>query len=164
MRNALALVALVAFPAVVSAQTATATINATAIVQSAVTFSNTANLDFGAAITPGSGATVTPANGGKAMVSYNVPTTVTVSGTALANGAASLPVSYSCAQATTGTNPAPTAFAGTCAAGYTTALVGNFQTDHWIYIGGVIAAAATTSAPAGTYTGTVTLTATYTTF
>jgi hypothetical protein len=98
------------------------------------------------------------------MVSYNVPTLVSVSGTALANGAASLPVTYSCAQAATGTNPTPTAFAGTCAAGYTTALVGNFQTDRWIYIGGAIAAAATTSAPAGTYTGTVTLTATYTTF
>jgi spore coat protein U-like protein len=159
-----ALAAVVALPGFASAQTATATINATAIVQSAVTFSNTANLDFGAAIVPGSGATVTPANGGKAMVSYNVPTTITVAGTALSSGGASLPVTYSCAQASTGTNPTPTAFSGSCAGGFTTALSGAAQTSHWIYIGGAILAASTTSAPAGTYTGTVTLTATYTTF
>jgi hypothetical protein len=161
---ALAIAAVVALPAFASAQTATATINATAIVQSAVTFSNTANLDFGTAITPGSGATVTPANGGKAMVSYNVPTTITVAGTALASGSASLPVTYSCAQATTGNSATPTAFSGSCAGGFTTALSGAAQTSHWIYIGGAIAAASTTAAPAGTYSGTVTLTATYTTF
>lgn len=161
-KSALVFAALFAIPAAASAQTAT--INVSATVQSAVSFSNTSDLSFGAAITPGSGATVTPANGGKSMVSYNVPTTVTVAGTALTNGGASLAVTYSCAQAATGTAAAPTAFPGTCAAGYTTALSGNALTDHWIYVGGDIAAAATTSAPAGIYSGTVTLTATYTTY
>ena len=160
--TALALAALFAVPAIATAQTAM--INVSATVQSAVSFSNTSDFSFGTAITPGTGATVTPANGGKSMISYNVPTTVSVSGTALDNGGASLPVAYSCAQATTGTSATPTAFPGTCAAGYTTSLSGNALTDHWVYVGGAISAASTTSAPAGIYTGTVTLTATYTTY
>ena len=161
-KTALVLAALLAVPAVASAQTAT--INVSATVQSAVSFSNTTDFSFGAAITPGTGATVTPANGGKSMVSFNVPTTVSVSGTALANGGSSLPVTYSCAHDAIGTSATPTAFAGSCAAGYTTALSGNALTSHWIYVGGAIAAASTTSAPAGIYTGTVTLTATYTSY
>jgi hypothetical protein len=164
--HVLALAALAALPAVASAQTQTATINVVAKVQSSVSFSNTTNLDFGAAITPGTAATVTAANGGKVMVSYNTPTTVTVAGTALTHSAsaATIPVTYSCAQATTGTATTPTAFAGTCAAGYTTALNGNARTTHWIYLGGDIAASATTTAPAGNYAGTATFTATYTTY
>ena len=161
-KSALALAALLALPAIASAQTAI--INVSATVQSAVSFSNTSDFTFGAALTPGTGATVTPANGGKSMVSYNVPTTVSVAGTALSNGGASLPVTYSCAQDASGTAATPTAFPGTCAAGYTTVLSGNALTNHWIYVGGAIAAASTTSAPAGIYTGTVTLTATYTTY
>lgn len=162
---ALTAAACLAIPALASAQSQTATINATAKIQSAVTFSNPTNLDFGAAITPGTGATVTPANGGKIMASYNTPTTITVAGTALNRaGGGSLAVTYSCAQAATGTATTPTAFAGTCAAGYTTTLTGNARTDHWLYVGGDIAAAATTTAPAGNYTGTITFTATYTTY
>lgn len=161
----LAAAACLVVPSVASAQSQTATINALAKIQSAVVFSNPTNLDFGAPITPGTGATVTAANGGKIMVSYNTPTTVTVAGTALNRaGGGSLAVTYSCAQAATGTATTPTAFAGTCAAGYTTSLFGNARTDHWLYVGGDIAAAATTTAPAGNYTGTVTFTATYTTF
>ena len=158
--------AALAVPAVATAQSpVTATINATARVQSAVAFSNPTDLDFGAAITPNTAASVAPANGGKIMVSYNTPTTVTVAGTALNRaGGGSLAVTYSCAQAATGTSPTPTAFVGTCAAGYTTALTGNATTDHWLYVGGDIAAAATQNAPAGTYTGTVTFTATFTTY
>ena len=162
---AFAVAAVIALPAFASAQTATATLNATALVQSAVAFSNPTNLDFGTAITPGSGATVTPANGGKIMVSFNTPALVTVAGTALSRvGGGSLAVTYSCAQATTGVSATPTAFAGTCAAGYTTSLSGTARTDHWLYVGGDIAAAASTNAPAGTYTGTITFTATYSTF
>jgi spore coat protein U-like protein len=160
--------AALALPAVASAQGSpvTATINATAQVQSSVAFSNPSDLDFGAPITPGTAASVTPANGGKIMVSYNTPTTVTVAGTALTHSAsaATLPVTYSCAQAATGTATTPTAFAGTCAAGYTTALSGNARTDHWLYVGGDIAAGATSAAPAGNYAGTVTFTATFTAY
>jgi hypothetical protein len=162
----LAAAACLAVPAIASAQSpVSATINAIAKVQSSVAFSNPTDLDFGAPITPGTGATVTAANGGKIMVSYNTPTTVTVAGTALNRaGGGSLPVTYSCAQAATGTATTPTAFAGTCAAGYTTALTGSARTDHWLYVGGDIAAGATTTAPAGNYTGTVTFTATFTTY
>lgn len=162
----LVLAAAVAIPGVAQAQTQTATINVTAKVQTAVTFSNSAPLDFGTAITPGTAASVAPADGGKVMVSYNTPTTVTVAGTVLTEtaGSATIPVTYSCSHATTGTSTAPTAFAGTCAAGYTTTLNGRAKTDHWIYLGGGIAAAATNAVPAGNYSGTATFTATYTTY
>lgn len=161
----IAAAACLAVPAIASAQSQTATVNALARVQSSVAFSNPSDLDFGAPITPGTAASVTPANGGKIMVSYNTPTTVTVAGTALNRaGGGSLAVTYSCAQAATGTSATPTAFAGTCAAGYTTALSGNARTDHWLYVGGDIAAGATTAAPAGNYVGTVTFTATFTTY
>jgi hypothetical protein len=166
---ALALAAVAAaVPAVGAAQTQTATINVTAKVQTSVSFSNSAPLDFGAAITPGTAASVSAANGGKVMISYNTPATVTVAGTSLTEtavgGSATIPVTYSCAHATTGTSATPTAFAGTCAAGYVTTLNGRAKTDHWIYLGGDIAGAATTSVPAGNYAGTATFTATYTNY
>lgn len=149
-----------------SAQSATASMAATARVQSAVSFSSISNLDFGAAAAPGTAIISTPANGGKAMVTYNTPTTITVTGSSLAHTTlpATLAVTYACAQATTGTSTTPTAFPGSCAAGYTTALAGNARTSHWIYVGGTIAAAETATAPAGVYNGSITLTATYTTF
>lgn len=160
-----AMVALAAPGALTAQGSQTATINVYARVQSAVTFSNQTDLDFGAAITPGMGATVAPANGGKVMVSYNTPTTVTVAGTSLSRtGGGTLAVTYACAQASTGTATSPTPFPSTCAAGYTTALTNSARTDHWIYVGGDIAASETTSAAAGTYNGTVTFTATYTTY
>ena len=167
---ALAFIASASLPALAAAQTQTATINVTAKVQSTVSFSNAANLDFGAAITPGTAASVAPGTAsGKVMISYNTPATVTVAGTDLTETAgggspATIPVTYSCAQANSGTAAAPTAFAGTCAAGFTTALNGRARTDHWVYLGGSIAAGATSTVPAGNYAGTATFTATYTTY
>ena len=163
--SALFFVAAAAIPAIAGAQTQTATIAVTARVQSSVSFSNPAPLDFGAAITPGTATSVAPAAGGKVMITYNTPTTITVAGSPLAEvGGATIPVTYSCAHAATGASTAPTAFASTCAAGYTTALNGRARTDHWLYLGGDIAAAATSTAPAGNYTGTATFTATYLTY
>ena len=56
----------------------------------------------------------------------------------------------------------PAAF--TCGTGYVTALAANAASTWYTYIGATVAAGATTAAPAGDYTGTVTLTATFSTF
>lgn len=150
----------------IAAQTSTAPIGVTAKVQSAVTLSGMVPLDFGAGIVPGSPATVTAANGGKIMVSYNVNTQLSLPNavTLTRSGGGSVSVTLSCAQASTGTNPSPTPFATDCATGYGATLVGNARTDWWLYLGGSIAGAATASVPAGNYAGSATVTATYTTF
>ena len=167
--HSLAFIATVALPTLAAAQgSQSATVNVTAKVQSAVSFSNAANLDFGGAITPGTAASLAPGtSSGKVMITYNTPATVVVSGTALtetSGGAspATIPVTYSCAQAATGTAASPATFS--CATGYTTALSGRARTDHWVYLGGDIAAAATSAVPAGSYAGTATFTATYTNY
>lgn len=149
-----------------SAQTSTAPIAVTAKVQSAVTLSGMVPLDFGAGIVPGTPATVTPANGGKIMASYNVSTQLSLPNTVTLTrvGGGTVLVTLSCAQAATGTAPAPTAFATDCATGYGAALIGNATTSWWLYLGGAITGAATASVPAGIYTGNATVTATYTTF
>lgn len=167
MAFSLAAAAVFALPALGHAQVSpvTATINATAKVQSAVSFSNPQDLDFGDAITPGSAASVAPGtSSGKIQVTYNVPTTITVTGTSLSNGGASLGVTYKCAQDASGTATTPTTVADCGGTGFTTSLVGNTLSNHWIFVGGDIAASETTSAPAGSYTGTVTFTATFTTY
>jgi hypothetical protein len=148
------------------AQTSTAPIGVTAKVQSAVTLGGMVPLDFGTGIVPGTPATVTPANGGKIMASYNVATQLSLpnSVTLTRAGGGSILVSLSCAQAATGTAPSPAPFTTDCATGYAAALIGNSRTDWWLYLGGAITGAATTSVPAGIYTGNATVTATYTTF
>jgi hypothetical protein len=148
------------------AQTSTAPIGVTAKVQSAVTLSGMVPLDFGAGIVPGTPATITPANGGSIMASYNVATQLSLpnSVTLTRAGGGSIVVSLTCAQAPTGTEPSPAPFMTDCATGYSAALIGNARTDWWLYIGGAITGAATASVPAGLYTGNATVTATYTTF
>lgn len=166
MNRSLLLALLVVAAPTLRAQTSTAPISVTAKVQSAVTLSGMVPLDFGAGIVPGTPATITAANGGKIMVSYNVNTQLSLpnSVTLTRTGGGSISVSLTCAQAATGTAPAPTPFATDCATGYGATLVGNARTDWWLYLGGSIAGAATTSAPAGNYAGNATVTATYTTF
>jgi hypothetical protein len=153
-------------PSVAAAQTSTAPIGVTAKVQSAVTLSGMVPLDFGAGIVPGNPATVTPANGGKIMASYNVNTQLSLPNTVTLTraGGGTVLVTLSCAQSATGTSPTPTAFATDCATGYGATLIGNARTDWWLYLGGAITGAATASVPAGSYTGNATVTATYTTF
>jgi hypothetical protein len=166
VKRFLALAVLIASASTSAAQTSTAPISVTAKVQSAVTLSGMVPLDFGAGIVPGTPATITAANGGRIMASYNVNTQLSLPNTvtlARAGGGTVL-VTLSCAQASTGTAPAPTAFATDCATGYGATLVANARTDWWLYVGGAITGAATASVPAGIYTGNATVTATYTTF
>ena len=148
------------------AQTSTAPVGVTAKVQSAVTLSGMVPLDFGTGIVPGTPATVTAANGGKIMASYNVNTQLSLPNTVTLTraGGGSVLVTLSCAAAATGTAPAPAPFATDCATGYGATLVGSARTDWWLYVGGAITGAATASVPAGIYTGNATVTATYTTF
>ena len=166
MKRLLALALLIASGSSSAAQTSTAPVGVTAKVQSAVTLSGMVPLDFGTGIVPGTPATVTPANGGKIMASYNVNTQLSLPNTVTLTrvGGGSVLVSLSCAQSSSGTAPAPTPFATDCATGYGAALVGNARTDWWLYLGGAIAGAATAGVPAGNYTGNATVTATYTTF
>jgi len=148
------------------AQASAAPIGVTAKVQSAVTMSGMVPLDFGAGIVPGTPTAVTAANGGKLMVSYNVNTQLSMpnSVSLTRTGGGSVLVSLACAQASTGTSATPAPFATDCAGGYTASLVGAARTDWYLYLGGSITGAATSAVPAGTYTGNVVVTATYTTF
>ena len=157
------LFALAAMPAALLGQTASGTVAATATVQSAVAFQTPVrNLDLGV-MTPGAAVTITPANGGVVGIQYNTPATVTV-GTLLMTGpgGATFSPTLSCAQAGTSNAAAPAAF--TCGTGYMTTLAANAASTWYTYIGASLAAGVTTSAPAGEYTGTVTLTATFSTF
>ena len=166
MKRLLAVTLLIAGAPSLAAQTSTAPIGVTAKVQSAVTLSGMVPLDFGSGIVPGTPATVAPASGGRIMASYNVNTQLSLpnSVTLTRAGGGSVVVTLSCAQAATGTAPAPSPFATDCATGYGATLIGSARTDWWLYVGGAITGAATTTAPAGTYTGNATVTATYTTF
>ena len=119
MKRLLALAVLIASAAPSAAQTSTAPIGVSAKVQSAVTLSGMVPLDFGTGIVPGTPATITPANGGKIMASYNVNTQLSLPNTVTLTraGGGSVVVTLSCAQAATGTAPAPTPFATDCATG-----------------------------------------------
>jgi hypothetical protein len=166
VKRSLVLALVIAFAPSLAAQSSTAPIGVSAKVQSAVTLSGMVPLDFGAGIVPGTPATIAPANGGRIMASYNVNTQLSLPNavTLTRAGGGTIVVSLSCAEAATGTAPAPTPFTTDCATGYAAALVGNARTDWWLYLGGAITGAATASAPAGIYTGNATVTATYTTF
>jgi hypothetical protein len=165
-RSFLACALLIASAPVATAQISTAPIGITAKVQSAVTLSGMVPLDFGTGIVPGSPATVTAANGGRLMASYNVGTLLSLPNTVSLTraGGGTVVVTLSCAQAATSTAPTPTAFATDCATGYGAALVANARTDWWLYLGGTISGAATASVPAGIYSGNALVTATYTTY
>ena len=149
-----------------AAQTSSAPIGVVAKVQSAVTLSNAVALDFGAGIVPGTPTTVTAANGGRMMASYNVNTQLSLPNnvTLLRAGGGSILVTLACAQASTPGSASPTPFATDCLTGYGATLVGNARTDWWLYLGGTITGAATSTAPAGVYNGNATVTATYTTY
>jgi hypothetical protein len=161
--SATVLFAIAAMPAALMGQSASGTVAATATVQSAVAFQTPVrNLDLGI-MTPGAAVTITPANGGVIGIQYNTPATVTV-GTLLMTGpgGATFSPTLSCAQAGTSNAANPAAF--TCGTGYVTALATNAASTWYTYVGATVSAGATTSAPAGDYTGTVTLTATFSTF
>jgi spore coat protein U-like protein len=160
-----ALLLLIAAPSA-RAQISAAPIGVTAKVQSAVTLSGAVALDFGSGIVPGTPTTVTPANGGRVMASYNVNTQLSMPNnvTLTRAGGGTIVVTLSCAQASTSASATPVLFATDCLTGYGATLVGNARTDWWLYLGGAISGAATSTAPAGVYTGNATVTATYTTY
>src|SRR6476661_3697094 len=81
VKRLIALTALLVAAPSLGAQTSSAPIGVTAKVQSAVTLSGMVPLDFGAGIVPGTPATVTPANGGRIMASYNVSTQLSLPNT-----------------------------------------------------------------------------------
>jgi hypothetical protein len=165
MRRLPLLAALVLLPVAAQAQTASGTVGAVARVQSSVTFMAPArSLDFGA-ITPGTLTTVAPSAGGLIGLRYNTSATVVVSGLTLTHATLpgiTLTPSVTCAQDAGSAAASPTTF--TCGSGYSTALAANALTTWYFYIGGSITGAQTSTIAAGVYNGSVTLTATFTTY
>ena len=161
----LTLAALLAVPAVAMAQTATGSVNVNATVQSAVSFGTATAANFGV-VTPNVLATITPgaAGSGQIPLNYNQDVTVTAPTTVTLNhstAAASIVVTVACAQDVTSTAATPATFA--CNTGHSIAGVTTAGT-HYYYVGGSIPAAQTASAPAGSYTGALTFTASFTAF
>jgi hypothetical protein len=139
-------------------------VNAGATVTSAVTVVRLGDLSFGATpIIPGSGATVTAANGGRAQLNYNEPATVTIPAFVMVAGpgGALLRVDLACAQATTPTSSTPTPFSAGCAAGFIPPITGDIGGTHYVYIGGTVTSVASGGAGAGSYAGTFPVTAAY---
>lgn len=139
-------------------------LNAGGTVASAVSIARVSDLSFGpTAIVPGTATTVTPANGALVRVDYNEPASVTAPDWITISGPAGalLRIDLVCAQDPTPSAAAPTVFAAPCAGGFIPPISGNVGGTHYIYVGGVIGAAATTSVPAGSYAGTFSVTATY---
>jgi hypothetical protein len=164
-RRILAVVLLTGTPVLASAQSFS--LNAGATVTSVVTVARLGDLSFGTtAIAPGSSASVTAANGGRARVDYNEPALVTVPPFVMIAGPGGtlLRVDLACAQATTAASAAPTPFASGCAGGYTPPISGDIGGTHYVYIGGAVSAASSSGALAGSYAGTFSVTATYTAY
>ncbi len=139
-------------------------LNALGTVASAVSVARLGDLSFGAtAIVPGTGAGVTPANGARVRVDYNEPTSVTAPNFIMiaGPGGAQLRVDLVCAEAATASAPSPTPFVAPCAGGFVPPVTGNVGGTHFIYVGGTIGAAASAAAPAGSYVGTFSVTASY---
>jgi hypothetical protein len=158
----LAVLMLTAWPLEVRAQSFS--LNAHGTVASAVTIAGLGNLAFGAAaIVPGTSASITPANGASVRIDFNEPTTVTAPDFVMiaGPGGALIRVDLVCAQATTAAAASPTAFAAPCAGGFVPPIAGNVGGTHYIYVGGTIAALSTATIPAGSYTGSFPVTATY---
>lgn len=170
-RSLLALAAIAALPLVASAQSATSgAININATVASAVTITSVgaASLDLngGSAMTPGTAYAIAPqgaaaAGAYQAKIQTNTPVQVksTAASVNLSNGTGgTLPVAITCANAASQDAASTTPIAD-CTTGYTTP-----ASTVYYYLGVSVTAANTTAAPAGTYTGTVTLNYTWTAF
>lgn len=161
---AFSLVAALAVPAILSAQSATGSVNVNATVQSAVSFGTQTAADFGI-VTPNVASTVTPGGTGSGVIpiSFNTNFTVTApASVSLANaGGQTIAVTSACAQDANGASATPTSFV--CATGYNRAGVTTAGT-HYLFVGGTIPAAQTATAPAGVYSGSLTFTATFVSF
>ena len=160
-RSLLSLAAIAALPIGASAQSATVNVKATVASSVVITEINN-TIDFGTTgLTPGAAASV-PASGttsyqssivANEQVNISIPTT-TVAMTD--GGTGSFSVTLSCGTAATSNSATTTAMAscaGSVPAGTT-----------YFYVGASIASGATTSAPAGNYTGSTTLKYTWTAY
>jgi hypothetical protein len=162
-----AVIALAALPALASAQPVSASVTINATVQSSVTISSVgaASLTFPTALTPGLAASIAAAGAAasgayQSQIVTNTPVSVapaSASVTMSDGGTGSFSVTLLCAESATADNATPTAIAG-CAT-YVTP-VGT----RYYFLGASIAAGATTSVPAGAYTGSATLNYTWSTF
>ncbi|MDB4880078.1 MAG: hypothetical protein JWL60_1524 [Gemmatimonadetes bacterium] len=169
MKNLLLALALVAAPAVASAQvippaTTSAAITTAIKVKSAVTLTAGDNVDFGTVV-PGSTASVdvqgvtTGASAGSVGLVTNQAVTISVALTDLASALASTAPDLSVTSPVCGLHTARTADAQTVikdCAGFTTASTGG---TFWVFVGGSVTTASTTAA--GGYAGTATVTASY---
>ena len=158
----LALIMLALWPLEVRAQNVS--LYARGLVASSVTVARLGDLSFGAtAIVPGTAANIAPANGARVRVDYNEPTTVTAPNFVMIAGpaGATLRVDLVCAQDVSAASAAPIAFAAPCAGGFIPPMSGNVGGTHYIFVGGTIAPASSLSAPAGSYAGGFSVTATF---
>lgn len=160
-RSLLALAAIAALPIAATAQTQSATVNVKATVASSVTITEINNtIDFGTTgLTPGAAASV-PASGStsyQSSVVANEQVNIAIPSTTVAmsdGGTGSFSVTLSCGTAAT-SNAATTTAMASCAGSVPAGTT-------YFYVGASIASGATTSAPAGSYTGSTTLNYTWT--
>lgn len=167
---------LAAAPSAMQAQTCSASpCNATNVatsltIQSSVAFSTGSSLDFGS-VAGGTTASVTAqgavnAGGaaGSVILTANQAVSVTAAFSAMsAPSVPNLPVtSPSCGYSTTTTTSVTNTTLFTCATGYTTPATGTGAGGLYVWLGGQVATTAST--PAGNYTGTATVTGTYTAY
>jgi len=164
-RKIMIALALLTAPVAVEAQSASATVNASATILAYLDVQNVSDLDFGA-IAAGSSATVTPgtvpATGslGVLQIDHNSDVSVSVSlptgGLTLVGGTGlepQLPVTFSCGYSTSASG-ALSGSAATCNALPNRAGNGNGTTrTSYLQVGGSISSASTTNRIAGTYTG-----------
>jgi spore coat protein U-like protein len=138
-------------------------LNAHATVTSEVSIARLSDLSFGAAILPGMATSVAPASGARVRVDYNEPAAVTAPDFVMIAGPAGalLRIDLVCAHDVAPAAAAPTVFPAPCAGGFMPPIAGNVGGTHYVYVGGVVSAGASASAPAGTYVGTFSVTVTY---
>ena len=157
------LLVLLALASPVVARAQTYSVNASAVVTSAVSMTSLTDLTFTAPVIPGVTATVSPTNGGRAQLTFNEMATVTIPASLTLTGpaGATLRVDLTCAESTVSNSATPTAFPSGCTSGLTVTPSGNVGGTRFVYVGGTVLNFYSTNALAGNYAGSFTITATY---
>jgi hypothetical protein len=175
MKRLFVALCLLAAPAALRAQACAASpCNATPVatslvVKSSVTFSANGAVDFGF-VASGGTALVDPQGvlglGSPAGVILNSNQAVTVTASFSALTSAGMPnltvSSPTCGRSTVGTTSATNTTLFTCATGYTSPATGTGASGLYIWLGGTVATLGST--PAGNYSGSATVTGTYTAY
>ena len=166
MKRFIIAAALVLAPAVASAQTATQAINTTVTVKSAVSFASPSDLNFGSAI-PGAiagvsekGVTTTGGTVGSVVLYANQAVSVTAAYTSLTGPGTALTATPACGYNSTSTASSATTF--TCATGFSSPAAGTGVGGYYVFLGGSVSLPA--GQQAGAYSGTATVTGTYTNY